>query len=652
MVGERIPDDVIFTTLRTWIPDADKKDKELRELIHGAHELNPTPAGLGCGPSIQRNGQKFTFKSIAPSRIVSGDLPSIQCSWTEFLRRAYYPSEKIFIATDAEWNEAKGKWDPTGKLQGATLEQWLTGEEPGPKSFNPEAGCWIAINPFKEWEHRVNGEYAGKRVQDNVSAFRYVMFESDTRTKAQQFADINASNLPIAFVIDSGGDSLHAWARVDAKDADQWKSRRDAIYEVMKDCGIDRSNKDGSRLSRLPGVKRGESFQSLVAENIGAKDWATWEAEANVQPDTTEWFSHEDLMEFDRENDPDSVIGNRWLCKGGSLVIQGYSGIGKSSFALQMALSWSVGRDFFGLGPDKPLRTVLIQAENDKGDTSEPYQDILATFTKSQVGLVSKNFQIGREATACGAERFAAKVRQMIGDFKPDIIFCDPLLSYFGSDISKQEQASKFFRQYLQPIQNETGIIIVFVHHLGKPPQNGQRQGPSHYHGLGSSDIINWTRETLMLTQEGDTFVMELGKRDRRAGFKEKYVRQSATGVRWEEANGIENRTDAKSHAERQKRENLRGFIVHHGIVTLTQMKDRARDFGYSKNTIKDALEALAQNDIGSDEPVYAFEAHVNGGKRLQAVYSIRPKPENERIESKDIDSSTRITGRIKGENR
>jgi RecA-family ATPase len=239
----------------------------------------------------------------------------------------------------------------------------------------------------------------------------------------------------------------------------------------------------------------------------------------------------------------------------------------------------------------------------------------------------------------------------MIGDFKPDIIFCDPLLSYFGNDISKQEQASKFFRRYLQPIQNATGIIIVFVHHLGKPSQNGQRQGPSHYQGLGSSDIINWTRETIMLTQEGDTFVMELGKRAKRAGFTEKYLKHSASGVRWERANGIENREDAKARAERTKRENLRGFICHHGLVTLTQMKDRARDFGYSQNTIKTALDAMAQNEVDSDEPIYCFDAHVNGARFTQTVYSTRTKPEDGHVESKDLDASMGVNVRLNGKN-
>jgi hypothetical protein len=272
-VGERIPDDIIFDLLRNWIPDPDKTDKELRNLINGAHMRSPQPASGSVNgrrldyPQRPVASIKVKAKPIKPSESpATNELPSIACTWTEFLRRAYYPGEKIFLATEAEWNGKK--WTPEGDTQEATLEQWLTydGQE-APGEFNPKAGAWIAINPFKEWEHKVDGKYAGKRVQDNVSAFRYVMFESDTRTKAQQFEDIKASGLPVAFVIDSGGDSLHAWVRVDAKDVEEWRARRDVIYETMRDCGVDGQNKDVSRLSRLPGVPRGESFQGLVAEN-------------------------------------------------------------------------------------------------------------------------------------------------------------------------------------------------------------------------------------------------------------------------------------------------------------------------------------------------------------------------------------------------
>lgn len=72
------------------------------------------------------------------------------------------------------------------------------------------------------------------------------------------------------------------------------------------------------------------------------------------------------LLSADRKNDPNNVIGNRWLCKGGSLLIVGQSGTGKSSLMMQAAVHWTLGRDFFGIKPVKALRSIILQAENDE----------------------------------------------------------------------------------------------------------------------------------------------------------------------------------------------------------------------------------------------------------------------------------------------
>jgi RecA-family ATPase len=97
--------------------------------------------------------------------------------------------------------------------------------------------------------------------------------------------------------------------------------------------------------------------------------------------DNTEWFDLDNLFEFDRENDPDNLIGNRWLCRGDSFILQGYTGIGKSSLVLQMAMCWTLGRDFFGIKPKRALKILLIQAENNAGDIAEPLQGHCRAYT-------------------------------------------------------------------------------------------------------------------------------------------------------------------------------------------------------------------------------------------------------------------------------
>ena len=231
-----------------------------------------------------------------------------------------------------------------------------------------------------------------------------------------------------------------------------------------------------------------------------------------------------DRFEFDRENDPNNLVGHRWLCGGDSFILQGYTGIGKSSLVLQIAMCWALGRDFFGIKPKRALKILLIQAENNAGDIAEPLQDIAEhalRLERSEKDLLKVNLIIGRQATKSGARAMATYARIRVQKHKPDIVIFDPLLSYFGNDIGSQTAATEFFRKHLQPIQNETGVIIGFVHHLGKPPkQSDQRQGPILYSGLGSSDIPNWAREIITLSPEdGGLHKLDFGKRGAKLGI-------------------------------------------------------------------------------------------------------------------------------------
>jgi regulatory protein RepA len=341
MVGEQpknpaITDDVIFQTLRDWIPDAEKSPSDLRRMIRDAHKRNPQPAASNRVSTGYE--AKPTFKPLAPVAPSETELPEIDCPWQEFLRRAFYPSEKNFIATAAVFNEAKRKWVPRGDCNTASLEQWMTRDDlPG---FNPEAGAWIAINPMVDC-------YEGRTVE-NVAAFRYVMFEADKVSIRQQWANILASKLPIAFVIHSGGDSLHAWVRVDAPDKDEYSRRRDVTYSYLRDCGIDPSNKDASRYSRLPGVQRDDKRQYLVAENVGAANWEEFEEYLAEESSDLPLIKGPD--EIDANNEPPSIpVIEGVLSEGSKMFVGADSKAKKTWLMIELALCVSVGIKWQGL---------------------------------------------------------------------------------------------------------------------------------------------------------------------------------------------------------------------------------------------------------------------------------------------------------------
>ena len=67
-------------------------------------------------------------------------------------------------------------------------------------------------------------------------------------------------------------------------------------------------------------------------------------------------------------------------------------------------------------------------------------------------------------------ERFTEAMRHLIGKHKPDLVWLDPLLSFIGDDVSKQDVCSYFLRNLLNPISRERGLVWMMMHHTPKPP--------------------------------------------------------------------------------------------------------------------------------------------------------------------------------------
>ena len=143
----------------------------------------------------------------------------------------------------------------------------------------------LATDDVDEWPHgtfvRVNPMTGAGRSDADVVRFRHVLLEGDKSDKRTQYAAIVASGLPVSVVVDSGGKSIHAWVRVDAANAEEYRdrgARAAAALEEYEGVDVDRACLNASRLARLAGCARGEARQELLAVNLGATSWAAWEA--------------------------------------------------------------------------------------------------------------------------------------------------------------------------------------------------------------------------------------------------------------------------------------------------------------------------------------------------------------------------------------
>ena len=138
-----------------------------------------------------------------------------------------------------------------------------------------KSGAWVSMNPIKS-------EITGNAPCDtDVTSFRYTLIEADELTKEEQWAKINQLHLPIQSVVWSGGKSLHVIVKIEAgTDRKLYDERVKALHEYLdrQQFPYDRANKNPSRLTRLPGVRRDDDIQYLVAGEFGPKTWQEFEA--------------------------------------------------------------------------------------------------------------------------------------------------------------------------------------------------------------------------------------------------------------------------------------------------------------------------------------------------------------------------------------
>lgn len=96
------------------------------------------------------------------------------------------------------------------------------------------------------------------RADSCIAEHRYVICEFDHLPLADQFAFWFGAKLPIAAITHSGSKSLHAWVRVDCRDADEWEIEieKRLFPQILQPMGIDGACKNEARLSRMPGHLR------------------------------------------------------------------------------------------------------------------------------------------------------------------------------------------------------------------------------------------------------------------------------------------------------------------------------------------------------------------------------------------------------------
>lgn len=267
-----------------------------------------------------------------------------------------------------------------------------------------------------------------------------------------------------------------------------------------------------------------------LAQEIDAEDWKKRLDEISAASEDVKQ-PLVPLTEFSIPLDDDRsvLLGNRFLNRGDGGILVSNSGMGKSSMSIQMAVSWALGLPAFGINPNGPMRSVIVQSEDSEGDIAEVWESVKISMklTEAQVAQVKDRVVLVTDRVNRG-ERFIGALRRHIRRQKPDLVWINPLQAFMEGDITKSQDLGKFLREGLNSLNEPASFGYILVHHTTKPPNDKDRSeatwSEQMYQMAGGAELINWARFIISLkpTEEEGLFNLILAKRGKRAGITKK----------------------------------------------------------------------------------------------------------------------------------
>lgn len=424
---------------------------------------------LSAGPGTQTEGRVVDPRWVEAHEL---DLPE---QWDpadqlkRYLQALFEEDEYVAYVTesfmaDDKRRPTRGSWSRTAKQLIAELD--TCGGDLGKVlgDWDPEVGAWICFNP-------VDGT---GRKDANITAYRYALVECDNMELGKQKAIIKQLELPCAALVYSGGKSVHAIVKVDAPDYAEYRKRVDYLYAACQKNGltIDQQNRNPSRLSRMPGIPRGDKRQVLLETNIGKSCWDEWrdwlEAETDELPDTenlaADWESLPPLA------DP-LIFGV--LRKGHKMLLAGPSKAGKSFALIELCIAIAEGKPWLGQFSCAQGKVLYINLELDRASCLHRFKDVYTALGLAPDNL--KNIDIWNlRGASVPMDKLAPKLIRRAQKKGYTAVILDPIYKVITGDENSADQMAKFCNQF-DLVCRALDCAVIYCHHHSKGAQGGKR---------------------------------------------------------------------------------------------------------------------------------------------------------------------------------
>lgn len=410
-----------------------------------------------------------------------------------FLKALFNLNDKVQIVCGKRTED--GGESPTGGSAILPVEQWcqkITEKKGAGELFAASdengkinQGLFVSINSLFDAK-------LGRKAA-NVAKLKYALLEFDTISLKQQWQLFKKSKIPCATICYSGNKSLHALVRIDARTTEEYKERVEFLFNHFSEYEVDTQNKDPSRLSRLPGVTRGDTNkeQTLLAINTGHKSWDNWKK--SLEDHFPEIMTQEDFYNEEMSEPPCIIEGllHRQL----SLVIGGSSKTYKSWTLLDMAMSVANGVDFWGISTEKG-KVLYINFEIPDYFMRERLK---AISDAKNIALPSRNLYVWNlRGRAQALENIRPTFTRVMANANFSMVILDPIYKTLGN---RDENAAGDINSLMNEMEHmalETGAAVVFATHFSK----GNQAAKSPIDRISGSGVFARSPDTILVMTE------------------------------------------------------------------------------------------------------------------------------------------------------
>lgn len=387
----------------------------------------------------------------------------------KYLETLFLPDETVGYVTES-WQNDKKKYVPTRGAFDRTAGELIrklndcNGDICSVLGdYNKEAGAWVRFNPLD-----------GKGVKnENVTEYRYALVESDNMELGKQQAILKELELPIAILVYSGKKSIHAIVRVDASDFKEYQKRVEYLYNICTKNGmsIDKQNKNPSRLSRLPGVVRGEHKQFIIDTNIGKTSWDEWYEWIEGVNDN---LPEPESMQAVWDNLPELAhpLIDGVLRQGHKMLVAGPSKAGKSYALIELCCSIAEGKKWMGFDCAQG-KVLYVNLELDRASCLHRFKDVYSALNWKPEYL--SNIDIWNlRGNSIPMDKLAPKLIRRAAKKNYIAIIIDPIYKVITGDENSADQMAKFCNQF-DKVCTELGCAVIYCHHHSKGGQGNKK---------------------------------------------------------------------------------------------------------------------------------------------------------------------------------